>query len=101
MAIPVVTSPEADEEIRRIDGWWREHRPAAPHLFMNELAEAIALIAETPEIGHCYPRPGIPALRRLLLRATRYHVYYVFDGSMAAVLSVWSAVRGRGSRLPR
>jgi hypothetical protein len=35
MAIPVVTSPEADEDIRRIDGWWTENRPAAPDLFVN------------------------------------------------------------------
>jgi plasmid stabilization system protein ParE len=101
MAIPVVSSPEADEDIRRIDSWWREQRPAAPDLFVNELSEAFALLAETPEIGHRYARPGIPGVRRLLLRATRYHVYYVFDGNIAAVLSVWSAVRGRGPRLRR
>jgi plasmid stabilization system protein ParE len=101
MPLPVVTSPEADEDIRLVDGWWREHRPAAPDLFVNELAEAFAILGETPEIGHRYPRPGIPSLRRLLLRATRYHVYYVFDGKIAAVLSVWSAVRGRGPRLRR
>lgn len=101
MTIPVVTSPEADEDIRRIDRWWREHRPAAPELFVAELAEAFALLAESPKLGQRYPRPDIPTLRRLLLRATRYHVYYVFDGQMAAVLSVWSAIRGRGPRLPR
>jgi len=67
---------------------------------VNELAEAFDLLGNTPEIGHRYPRPGIPGLRRLLLRATRYHVYYVFDGNLDAVLSLCSAVRGRGSRLP-
>jgi plasmid stabilization system protein ParE len=101
MAISVVTSPEADEDIRRIDLWWREHRPTAPHLFSDELAEAFALIINSPKIGHRYPHQRIPGLRRLVLRATRYHVYYVFDGNIAAVLSVWSAVRGRGPKLPR
>jgi plasmid stabilization system protein ParE len=101
MPIPVVTTPEADEDIRRIDRWWRDHRPAAPDLFVSELAEAFGLVGNTPEIGHRYARPGIPGLRRLLLRATRYHVYYVFDGSISAVLSVWSAVRGRGPRFQR
>lgn len=101
MPIAVVTSAEADENIRKIDRWWREHRRAAPDLFANELAEAFALLGDTPEIGHRYPRAGVPGLRRLLLRATRYHIYYALEGSVVAVLSVWSAVRGRGPRLPR
>jgi len=39
---------------------------------------------------------SIPGLRRVVLRATRYHVYYAVaaDGDTVFVLAVWSAVRG-------
>ena len=33
-------------------------------------------------------------VRRVLLRATRYHVYYVVHDEAVIVLSVWSALRG-------
>ena len=101
MTTRVVTSPEADEDIRRIDAWWRDQRPAAPGLFAEELTEAIALVATTPEMGRRYAPAGVPGLRRVLLRATRYHVYYVTDGDLVTVLAIWSAVRGRSPRLQR
>jgi hypothetical protein len=38
----VVTTPEADADAQRIDEWWIQHRGAAPNLFVEELADAIA-----------------------------------------------------------
>jgi hypothetical protein len=38
MSLLVVTTPEADDQIRRIAEWWRKHRPAAPGLFNEELS---------------------------------------------------------------
>jgi plasmid stabilization system protein ParE len=61
----------------------------------------MTLVASTPEMGRRYLAAGIPGLRRVLLRATRYHVYYVSDGDLVTVLAVWSAVRGRSPRLRR
>ena len=40
----VVTTPEADEDARRIDQWWMQNRSAAPNLFVEELADALALL---------------------------------------------------------
>ena len=37
MRLPLKTTPEADAQIRKIDDWWRENRPSAPNLFMEEL----------------------------------------------------------------
>jgi len=96
----VLIVPEADEQIREINDWWRENRPAAPDLFAEELAAAISLIEVWPLVGRRRRHRGVPGLRRVLLRASRYHVYYVpGDGSRLFVLAVWSAVRGRGPRL--
>ncbi|MEZ5654254.1 MAG: type II toxin-antitoxin system RelE/ParE family toxin [Burkholderiaceae bacterium] len=97
----VIFVPAAEEQIRAIDEWWRANRAAAPGLFVEELAAAVALMKSSPGIGRRRRHRKIPGLRRLLLRATRYHVYYAPDdsGSRLYVLAVWSAVRGGGPRL--
>jgi len=95
----VVTTPEADEQIRAIDSWWRENRLAAPDLFSQELSEGFAVLEAIPHAGRGYEHPTVKNVRRTLLRSTRYHVYYVVLGEVVTVLSVWSAVRGSGPDL--
>lgn len=97
----VIIVPAAEQQVCAIDAWWRENRPAAPMLFVEELAAAIDLIASAPRIGRRRQHKSIPGLRRTLLRATRYHLYYApsADESQLFVLAVWSALRGRGPAL--
>lgn len=101
MTVRIRTTPEAEAHAELADGWWRHHRQDAADLFASELAGSFDLLAAAPEIGRRYRHKGIDGLRRLLLPATRYHIYYVFDRDAATivVLSVWSAVRGRSPRL--
>ena len=103
MSTSIVTTPEADQQVLRADEWWRENRPAGSSLFTDELAGSFAALRRAPQLGKPLRRKGIPGLRRLLLPRTRYHLYYVFDEpqDQIIVLSVWSAVRGRGPRLSR
>jgi plasmid stabilization system protein ParE len=54
----VVVLPEAERQIRAIESWWREHRPAAPGLFAEELANALELISRVPGIGRARHHPG-------------------------------------------
>ncbi|MFT4843305.1 MAG: plasmid stabilization system protein ParE [Planctomycetota bacterium] len=93
----LLVTPEAERHIDTIDLWWRENRTAAPELFEQELAAALDLIETWPGIGRQRRHRSIPGLRRVLLRSTRYHVYYAPspDGDTVFVLAVWSAVRGR------
>ena len=93
----VIVVPDAELQIRAIDGWWRENRLAAPALFSEELATAIELISGAPRIGRRRRHRGVPGLRRVLMRATRYHLYYApsDDGKRLFVLAVWSAHRGK------
>ena len=87
----------AQREIERIDRRWIETRPAAPDLFFSELREILELLQENPELGVLYPpKPGV---RRILLRGSLYHLYYEVAQERVEVLSVWSAVRGRGPKL--
>lgn len=94
----VVVVPDAELQIRTIDAWWRENRTAAPGLFAEELAATVGLIASAPNIGRRRRHRGVPGLRRVLMRATRYHLYYApsLDGLRLFVLAVWSAHRGKG-----
>ena len=101
MTTSVRTTPEADLQALQAAAWWRANRPAAPDLFVQELAGAIDLLTRAPDVGRRYRGRGIPGLRRALLPMSRYHVYYVHDAekSECLVLAVWSAVRGRGPHL--
>jgi len=95
----VLLVPEAREQARVIAAWWRENRPQAPRLFEEELSHALALLAGASKVGHPYPHPRRRGVRRLLLRSTRYHVYYRTQGDEVVVLAIWSALRGTGPDL--
>ena len=88
-------------QARAVESWWREHRPLSPDLFSDELAEALELLCLHPRAGTTYESRTVPDARRLLLRSSRYHVYYRLQGDILLVMSVWSAIRGAGPDLKR
>ena len=96
MTLPVTTTPEADAHIRTSDDWWRENRRASPDLFLDELSNAFEMLARAPQIGRLYRRSPVPGTRRILLRGTRYHVYYVASEHKVTVIAVWHGERGVG-----
>lgn len=97
----VTTTAEADEHIRTIDDWWRRNRPVSPDLFLEELAAAFSVLESAPFIGRTYRPSPVPHTRRYLLRATRYHVYYVPNDDEVKVLAVWHGERGASPTLVR
>ena len=99
--LPVVTTPAADRDIRRAHAWWSVNREAAPHLFVEELAAAFALLAASPLIGRSFRSRAVRGVRRILMRATRHHVYYVPEASRVVVLAVWGAIRAQRPPLRR
>ena len=99
MSVPVRTTPEAEAQIRDVDNWWRTHRPSSPDLFLEELIAAIDIIGDAPHVGRLYRLSRVPGTRRVLLRETRYHVYYVPDADEVTVLAIWHARRGVGPPL--
>ena len=99
MTQQIIVAPEAEAQIRRIDSWWRQNRIAAPHLFTEELAASFATIAIAPDVGHRYLHPDVPGVRRVLLRATRHHVYYVTGADAIVVVAVWGSIKGAGPDL--
>lgn len=98
MTKPVFTTPLADRQILAIDGWWRAHRDKAPDLFESELGQAFELIGAAPGAGRRYSHAEAD-VRRVLMRKTRNHVYYVEHDDHVLVVAVWGAVKESGPDL--
>ena len=99
---PVVLSPRASGHVDLIDAWWRIWRPAAPELFAVELSAGLERLAAAPMIGLVCAGPGRLPLRRMLLRQTRYNIYYMVRPRLhrVDVVAVWHASRGKGPFSP-
>ena len=95
----VAIAPEAEAQVRAIAPEWRSERPLAPNLFVDELAETFEMLRHFAGAGQRVRHRNVPDVRRVLLRASRFHVYYVEERPRVVVLAVWSAVRGRGPHL--
>lgn len=91
----VDSTSEADEHARTIDAWWREHRPTARDLFLDELTRVLALLAAWPMLGAPYRAGG---LRRLMMRRVRCHLYYSVDAERRSILvrAIWHSSREPG-----
>ena len=96
MSYRILLPPVAEEQIRAADQWWRENRRASPNLFVDEFEQALRWLREMPAIGSRFRRSTVPGVRRILLRRSRYWVYYIPDEShsLVYVLAVWSGHRG-------
>ena len=93
-------TPQAFDHIQALDVWWRKNRDKSPDLFREELALAFRSIAEAPAIGRRFPSAQGDVCR-YLMRATRTHVYYLFDDRHVRVVAVWGGVKGSGPDLTR
>ena len=75
-ALTVAFTARATKQTRRALRWWRENRPGAPDLLEQELRSVLALVAAAPMLGAVARDKRVSEVRRVLLRRTRYHVYY-------------------------
>ena len=73
----------------------RENRLAAPELLDQELRSVLAVIAAAPTLGAPARDAHLVGVRRILLRRTRYHVYYRVDvaAGRLEILALWHARR--------
>lgn len=94
-------SKRARRHIEKIQAWWIVNRPAAPTLFLDELAAAEGTLRGCPEGGTVYAMHKSGAVRRIHLERTRHHVYFRYrkDRDELIVLAVWGAPRERGPKL--
>ncbi|MBI2567921.1 MAG: type II toxin-antitoxin system RelE/ParE family toxin [Candidatus Schekmanbacteria bacterium] len=97
----IVVARRAEAQIEAIDRWWYRNRLDAADLFLDELESPLDRLAEYPGEGTLYPAAPPGNIQRILMRRTRYHVYYIVDETArhVCVLAVWHAARGRPPRL--
>ena len=93
MTLSVVLTARAAEQVRAALAWWRENRRAAPDLLERELRAVLALVAAAPSLGVPARDARLAGVRRVLLRRTRYHVYYREAAGRLDVLAMWHARR--------
>jgi plasmid stabilization system protein ParE len=93
--LTVAFTARATKQTRRALAWWRENRSAAPDLLEQELRSVLALVAVAPTLGAIARDTRIKEVRRVLLRRTRYHVYYRVDAALGRleVLALWHTSR--------
>ena len=88
-------SPAARRQVLAADSWWRRHRAASPELFTDEVEATVSRVLDAPRVGRLYGDVAAGAVRRVLMPATRHHVYCQVTDATLTVLAVWSARRGR------
>ena len=91
MTTRVALTRIAREQIVAVDSWWRDHRPGSANLFLSEFSDAIATIRHAPNAGHRYPHAEVEGVRRVPLRTTCKHVYYVPGKDFILVLAIWNS----------
>jgi len=93
-------TPEGSEQADECDRWWRENRPAVANLFARELAAAAALLLVVPKIGPVYASLDGQPVRRVLMKKTKAHVYYVLEAALGQITihAVWGAPKRGGPR---
>ena len=89
----VVVVDEAEDQLRIIDRWWRENRPLAPKLVLEEFSRCVSLLETAPDIGPRFRRSSVLGVRRLVMKRTKHIVFYVHDRANAIVhvIAVWGA----------
>src|SRR5689334_17227264 len=93
----VSIAPQADAEIKKASEWWRENRPKAPGLLRDEVGRALLLIADHPESGRRVWNRKFGSARFVVLRRSRYVLYYQV---LTATREVYVVHFRHGRRLP-
>lgn len=91
--------PEAVERIDAGRVWWLANRDKAPHLFDEELADALEQITASPTAGQRVALSTGRSVFRRLMPKTAFHVYYEVVGDEVWITTLWGAVRGARPRL--
>lgn len=89
----VVMTSLAEQQLLEIAEWWMAHREASPLLLSEELERCLSLLETSPDVGARFHRAHIPGVRRLLMRRTKHHLYYLHDerNAVAYIIAIWGA----------
>jgi len=88
-------SPRAARQIEQASDWWYENRSAAPSLFSSELERGFLALNSFPRAGEGVAHSRISNLRRILLSAVQFHLYYTIadEDDVVEILELWHTSR--------
>lgn len=99
MTARVLLAIAAEADVLEGDAWWKANRDEK-HIFEDEVAAALALLAVSPNVGTPVPsrRPGV---RTLFLKKTRRLLFFTVDVATetVTVLRLWHANKGARPKL--
>lgn len=90
----------AREQVRGAAAWWTENRRAAPTLFEDELAAAIALLRDGPLLARVFDEIEGMVVRKARLPRTCYALYFTVSNDLVTVHALWHGSRGTAPPLP-
>ena len=95
MTYAIRISPRAARQIEQASDWWNQNRSAAPNLFSLELERGFLALSSFPRAGEGVTHSRIPDLRRILLSAVQFHLYYTIaeDEAIVEILELWHTSR--------
>ena len=95
----VTFSPQAFQDVVNADIWWRENRDAKD-ILSDEVRAAVMLLESAPRVGQrVVGRPRNKETRRLVLRRSRFLLFYAVEGERVEVLRVWHPSQRPGGAL--
>ncbi len=100
MSFRVIVAASAERQSWLISDWWLLNRPKAPRLFEEEFAWGLTFLETAPYAGARVTNNSV-GVRRLLLRKSRYHLYYRINepARLVEVLAIWHASQADGPPL--
>jgi plasmid stabilization system protein ParE len=94
MGLPVILTPQSQEDLGGIVRFIARHNPARAEAFGNRLIDKALTIGQMPERGRVVPEIKDPCVREIMHGPYRI-IYEVLSGPPAVyVLRFWHAARG-------
>ena len=99
MALTYRIKARAKREIETAAKWWAENRLDAPGAVRKDVADALNILVEQPDIGTKVETGRSPQVRRFLLDRTKCFLYYRVRRAELEVLSIWHSSREHGPKV--
>jgi plasmid stabilization system protein ParE len=94
MGCPVILTPQAQEDLRKIVCYIARDSPERGRKFGNTLIDKALSIAAFPEMGHVVPEVGDPMVREIIHGSYRIIYELAHEPETVFVLRFWHGARG-------
>lgn len=95
MALHLIWSPHAQQDLQAIVAYIRRDNPVAAERFALGLIEQVEMLGKFPQMGRVVPERNDPAVREIIYRHCYRIVYrWLSTKNSIEIIRVWHAFRG-------